>query len=89
MRPSSRRLVQVISRKLLNVPETKIHPPPLSQHIERQQKTTFIDVLLKQKEEAGDAWPQNIRIERQLKKADFRPVDPNVRATLKRMAREQ
>ena len=88
MRPTSTRLVRLIPRKLLNVAEQKIYSRPRPQ-IEDLKQPTFMDLLMKRKERAGNTWPANLRLEPQLKKAVFKEVVPGVRSVLKRMTKER
>ncbi|KDR80564.1 hypothetical protein GALMADRAFT_60992 [Galerina marginata CBS 339.88] len=88
MRPTPSRLVRVVQRKLLNISDQKIYNRPRPQTDDLKQPT-LIDMLLKRKEDAGDAWPSNLRIEPQLKKEVFKEVLPSVRSTLRRMTKER
>ncbi|KAH9479482.1 hypothetical protein JR316_0008076 [Psilocybe cubensis] len=88
MRPTARRLVRVVPRKALNIPEHKIFNRP-SPQFEDLQKPTFMDLLMQRKADAGDAWPANLRLEPQLKKVQFKEVEPRVRSALKRLTKER
>ena len=84
MRPTLSRLVQIIPREALNVPKRKIIPRPIHSQEEFKQPTTF-DLLLQQREKAGESWPSNIRLERAVRKKELKPVRPELRVTLKKM----
>lgn len=88
MQPTPTRLVRVIPRKLLNVSDQKILNRPRPQ-TEALKQPTFMDLLMKRKEDAGDAWPANLRLEPQLKKEIFKEVLPGVRSALRRMTKER
>ncbi|KAF8159629.1 hypothetical protein B0H34DRAFT_411810 [Crassisporium funariophilum] len=88
MHPTSQRLVRVIPRTLLKVSEQKIYTRPIPQSQDRL-RPTLIDVLIKQQQAAGEAWPQNLRLERQLKKEAYRKVRPEVRSALKSLTKER
>ncbi|KAF8967643.1 hypothetical protein BDZ97DRAFT_501799 [Flammula alnicola] len=88
MRPTASRLVRVVPRKLLNVSDQKIYMRPRPQ-TEDLKQPTLMDMLFKKREEAGDAWPLNIRLEPQLKKEVFKEVQPKLRTVLKRMTKER
>ncbi|TFK25046.1 hypothetical protein FA15DRAFT_618489 [Coprinopsis marcescibilis] len=87
MRPTVVRLVRVLPRSALHLGKQKVIPRPKPQY-EDLNKPTTLDILLKQKETAGDAWPSNIRIEPVVKKQAFRQVQPKLRPYLKKMLRE-
>ncbi|KAF9475216.1 hypothetical protein BDN70DRAFT_883975 [Pholiota conissans] len=88
MRPTARRLVRVVPRKLLNVNDAKIYNRPRPQSEDRKQPTTM-DLLFQKREEAGETWPENLRLEPQLKKIVFKEVDPKLRTVLKAMTKER
>jgi hypothetical protein len=48
-----------------------------------------MDVLVKRRKGAKEAWPSNLRLERQLTKDAFRDVMPELRTTLKKMTKEK
>ena len=87
MRPTLSRLYRILPREAVNVNERKILPRPTSQR-EEYRKPTTIDILLEQKEKAGDAWPSNIRIEPAVRKAQFKGVRPELRRPLKNLLKE-
>lgn len=84
MRPSLRRLVHIIPREALKVSERKIIPRPIHSQEEFKQLTT-IDLLFQQKEQAGESWPSNIRLERAVRKRELKRVRPDLRVILKKM----
>ncbi|RXW25641.1 hypothetical protein EST38_g234 [Candolleomyces aberdarensis] len=91
MRPTLSRLYRILPRESLkanmNEPKIKILPRPTSQ-LEEHRKPTTIDLLLEQKEKAGEAWPANIRIEPAIRKAQFKGVRPEHRKPLKALMKE-
>ncbi|KAF5316041.1 hypothetical protein D9619_006359 [Psilocybe cf. subviscida] len=88
MRPTLSRLIRVVPRSTLVVPDTKIYNRPKPQSEERKQ-ATLIDNIIAQREAAGENWPQNIRLEPQLKKDDFKAVMPKIRTELKKLMKER
>ncbi|PFH49105.1 hypothetical protein AMATHDRAFT_63754, partial [Amanita thiersii Skay4041] len=84
MYPSTPRLLRVLPRSTLT---SKILPAPAPQ-ITELNRPTLMDALQKQKEKAGDSWPQNIRLEPVVKKEAFKHVQADVRTRLKRLLRE-
>ncbi|EAU88391.1 hypothetical protein CC1G_05157 [Coprinopsis cinerea okayama7 len=87
MRPTVARLVRVLPRSAVQLPESRIIPRPTPQY-EELKKPTVLQLLEKQREEAGENWPSNIRIEPVIKKQVFKPVKPELRKTLKKMLKE-
>ncbi|KAJ2931452.1 hypothetical protein H1R20_g5593, partial [Candolleomyces eurysporus] len=92
MRPTLSRLYRILPRESLKVNtnaehKIKILPRPTSQ-LEEHRKPTTIDLLLEQKEKAGEAWPANIRIEPAVRKAQFKGVRPELRKPLKALMKE-
>src|ERR1700733_7882754 len=59
MRSSIVRWVQIIPRKVLQLPEKKITLPPAPQTRDLKAPT-LVDVLMQQKEATGELWPRNI-----------------------------
>lgn len=88
MHPTPLRLARVLPRRLLKVEERKITKRPTPQ-TEDRTRPTLIDLLEVQKERAGKSWPPNLRLERQLKRNDFRLVRPEVKSALKRLTKER
>jgi hypothetical protein len=88
MRPTSSRLVRVVPRNILNVVENKIYRRPRPQ-IEETKQPTLMDVLMKRRQDAGEAWPANLRLEPQLTKKAYREVMPELRSVLKKMTKER
>ncbi|KAF8228960.1 hypothetical protein L208DRAFT_220707 [Tricholoma matsutake] len=88
MRPSMVRLVQIIPRKALQLPDKKIALPPAPQNRD-MGKTTLVNVLMRQKETSGELWPRNIRIEPVVKKDAFKRVQSDVRSRLKKLLKER
>ncbi|PPR01685.1 hypothetical protein CVT24_001513 [Panaeolus cyanescens] len=88
MRVTAPRLVRLLPRAKLNVSDAKIIGRPIPQTQDRLRPTT-IDLLLKQKETAGENWPANLRLEPQLKKAVFKNVQPELRSAMKKLTKER
>ena len=88
MHPTPLRLARVIPRRLLKVGDHKIIKKPTPQTEDRKQPT-LIDLLEKQKQKAGASWPPNLRLERQLKRDDFKSVQPELKSALKRLTKER
>jgi len=88
MRPSIPRLVRIIPRKALQIDERKILLPPAPQ-TQELSRPTLIDILQKQRDEAGDAWPMNIRIEPVIQKEAFKRVQADVRVRLRKLLKER
>jgi len=88
MHPTSLRLARVIPRRLLKVGDHKINKRPTPQ-TEDRTRPTVIDLLEAQKEMAGASWPPNLRLERQLKRDDFKLVRPEVKSALKKLTKER
>ena len=89
MHPTPLRFARVIPRRLLNVNDYKINKRPTSQSEDRTRRPTLIDLLEAQKKKAGESWPPNLRLERQLKKNDFKLVQPEVKSALKKLTKER
>ena len=89
MYPTPLRFARVIPRRLLNVSDHKITKRPTPQSEDRTRRPTLIDLLEVQKKNAGESWPPNLRLERQLTKADFKLVQPEVKSVLKRLTKER
>lgn len=87
MRPTLSKLYRILPREALNVSERKILPRPTSQ-LKEHRKPTTIDILLEQKEKAGESWPSNIRIESAVRKVQFKGVRPELRRPLKELLKE-
>ena len=88
MRPTPSRLIRVVPRKLLNISDQKIIARPTPQTTDKLQPT-LMDIMMKRKEEAGDSWPANLRLEPQLTSKVFKAVQPGFRSTMRRMTKER
>lgn len=88
MHPTPLRLARVVLRRLLKVGDHKINQRPTPQ-TEDRTRPTLIDLLEVLKKKAGQSWPPNLRLERQLKKDDFKLVRPEARFALKRLTKER
>ena len=84
MRPTLVRLVRVVPRSQVD-PALRPIPQPVRSDI---PKPTLIEVLQKRKEEAGEAYPSNIRIEALETKTALRGLPREARKTLATMLRE-
>ena len=89
MHPTPLRFARVIPRRLLNVSDYKINKRPTPQSEDRTRRPTLIDLLEVQKNKAGESWPPNLRLERQLTRDDFKLVRPEVKSALKRLTKER
>jgi len=91
MRPSIPRLVRIIPRSQLkaelpSVASARLVPTP---HRSDARLPTLIELMQKRKEQAGDEFPLNIRIEPVLSKKTLRNVAPEIRQELKELLRER
>jgi hypothetical protein len=78
---------RVIPRnELVNQNFSKLFPEPLRA---TQTKVTTLDLLLKQKAEAGSSYPPNIRIEPPLEKQKLAKVPADIRRELKEYLKER
>ena len=89
MHPTPLRFARVIPRRLLNVSDYKITKRPTPQSEDRTRRPTLIDLLEVQKKKAGESWPPNLRLERQLTRDDFKLVRPEVKSALKKLTKER
>ena len=89
MHPTPLRFARVIPRRLLNVNDRKINKRPTPQSEDRTRRPTLIDLLEAQKKKAGESWPPNLRLERQLTRDDFKLVQPEVKSALKKLMKER
>lgn len=89
MRPTIPRLVRVIPKSRLveqGIPLKRAIPEPVRSDV---KQPSLIEVLLTRKEEAGAAYPPNIRIEPELKMAHYRRMPKETGMQLKELAREK
>ena len=89
MHPTPLRFARVIPRRLLKVNDLKINKRPTPQSEDRTRRPTLIDLLEVQKKKAGESWPPNLRLERQLRKDDFKQVRQEVKSALKKLTKER
>jgi hypothetical protein len=87
MRPSIPRLIRIIPKTSL--PSQKVKVVPELPSYEQAKKTPLIEILLKRKDEAGDNWPPNLRIEPPLSREKFKQVHHDVRVVLKDLLTEK
>ncbi|KAJ8456333.1 hypothetical protein ONZ45_g6457 [Pleurotus djamor] len=88
MRASAIRQLQIVSRSSLKLKQSTINPAPKHQK-EQLKQPTIIDVLLKRKEKAGEAWPTNLRVEPVITKEALKNVRAEARSDLKALLRER
>jgi len=88
MRPSPSLLVQVVRRTALKVETQKILPA-LKPQTRELARPSLIDMLQKQKKEAGSKWPSNLRIEPVIKKEMLKDVQKEIRPRLKKLLQER
>ena len=91
MRPSLSRLVRVLPRSAVALPEHGRPPPKIYDEIPKTNRVSpsLLEVLLKEKELAGPEYPSNIRIETSVLKKTLAGVKPNLVAPLKAVLRER
>jgi len=89
MHPTPLRFARVIPRRLLNVSDYKINKRPTPQSEDRKRRPSLIDLLEGQKKKAGESWPPNLRLERQLTRGDLKLVQPKVKSALKKLTKER
>lgn len=87
MRPSIPRLMRIVPKSSLTSQKAKIIPE-LPSYADAK-KTPLIEVLLKRKDQAGDNWPPNLRIERPLRRETFKRVHHDARVDLKELLTEK
>jgi len=85
MRPTAARLVRILPRSQVP-PRARIIAEPI---VPETQKTTFMDFLMKRKEEAGASYPANIRLEPPLSKRVFKHVGKDTREELQALLKER
>ena len=89
MRATLPRLVRVIPKSQLveqGIPLRRAIPEPVRSDV---KQPSLLEVLLKRKEDAGAAYPSNIRIEPELKMAHYRLMPKETGMQLKELAREK
>ena len=89
MRATLPRLVRVIPKSQLveqGIPLRRALPEPVRSDV---KQPSLLEVLLKRKEDAGAAYPSNIRIEPELKMAHYRRMRKETGMQLKELAREK
>jgi hypothetical protein len=73
MRGTLIRLGQVIQKSSLSANARVV--PALGPYVPPTKQPRVIDILAKRREEEGENWPSNIRIEPLLRKEDFKGVE--------------
>ncbi|KAG2076016.1 hypothetical protein BDR04DRAFT_1090838 [Suillus decipiens] len=87
--------MSAIPRTLRVVPKTslkagsKVLPPPLTNRNERAFKEPLLRIMARRKQEAGDIWPPNLRIEPHVTKTAIGKVPEEMRVQLKRLLKER
>ena len=89
MHPTPLRFARVVPRSLLKVSDYKINKRPTPQSEDRKRRPSLIDLLEGQRKKAGESWPPNLRLERQLTRADLKLVQPKVKSALKKLTKER
>ena len=91
MRPSLPRLVRVLPRSAIALPELNQAPPKIYDELPKscRMSPSLLEVLLKEKELAGSDYPPNIRIETPVSKKTFAGVKRDFVAPLKAILRER
>jgi hypothetical protein len=78
-------LVQIVPRNAL---QGKIIPPSAPQTLDLE-KSTVVNILMRERDISGELWPRNIRIEPVIKKEAFKRVQSDVRVRLKKLLKER
>jgi hypothetical protein len=91
MRLSLPRLVRVLPRSAIALPELNQAPPKIYDELPKSSRMSpsLLEVLLKEKEFAGSDYPPNIRIETPVSKKTFAGVKRDLVAPLKAILRER
>jgi hypothetical protein len=91
MRPSLPRLVRVLPRSAIALPELNQAPPKIYDELPKsfRMSPSLLEVLLKEKELAGSDYPPNIRIESPVSKKTFAGVKRDLVAPLRAILRER
>ncbi len=84
MRQATAQFMHLVSRNTLG--NAKVLPA--LNNIKIQDSSATFNRLMEQREEAGEAWPKNIRLEPVVKKEAFKRVQADIRTRLKRLLRE-
>ncbi|KAI9064266.1 hypothetical protein FKP32DRAFT_615855 [Trametes sanguinea] len=85
MQPTLARLVRVLPRSQV---DPALRPVPAPARADEIRRPSLIEVLLKRKEEAGDNFPSNLRIEALEAKSALRGLPRDARKTLAAMLKE-
>ncbi|KAH8108128.1 hypothetical protein BXZ70DRAFT_914299 [Cristinia sonorae] len=89
MLPSIPRLVRILPRSQLKTElpiPARLVPEP---HRSDAKRATLIELLQQRKEQAGTAWPANLRIEPVVPKQALKKVSPETRKELLELMRER
>jgi hypothetical protein len=91
MRPSLVRLVRILPRSAVALPEHCRPPPRIYEELpkELRKSPSLLEILLKEKEDAGLNYPPNIRIEPVVSRKTFAGVKRDLVAPMKAILREQ
>jgi len=91
MRPSLPRLVRLLPRSAIALPEHSHPVPRIYEELpkESRRQPSLLEILLKEKEVAGPNYPPNIRIEPVVSKKIFAGVKREFVAPLKAILRER
>jgi hypothetical protein len=82
------KMARILRRSAVQVDESQIIPALRPQTLELA-RPSLIDVLQKQKAEAGSEWPENLRIEPVVKKEMLKDVHKDIRPRLKKLLQER
>jgi hypothetical protein len=91
MRVSLPRLVRILPRSAIALPEHGLHPPRIYEELPKdsRKQPTLLEILLKEKEAAGSNYPPNIRIEPVVSKKTFAGVRRDMVSQMKAVLRER
>jgi hypothetical protein len=91
MRPSLARLVRVLPRSAVALPEHGNPPPRIYEELPKESRKlpSLLEILLKEKEAAGPNYPPNIRIEPVVSRKTFAGVKRDIIAPMKAILRER
>jgi hypothetical protein len=91
MRPSLARLVRILPRSAVAPPEHGHPPPRIYEELPKEfrKSPSLLEILLKEKEDAGPNYPPNIRIEPVVSRKTFAGIKRDLVAPMKAILREQ
>jgi hypothetical protein len=91
MRPTLTRLVRVLPRSAITLPEHGHPPPRIYEELPKDSRKSpsLLEILLKEKEAAGPNYPPNIRIEPVVSRKTFAGVKRDLVTPMKAILRER